>query len=92
MSILRVLEEGHKRELLQQKLLFDEKLQGEQGKIRNAYWRGYGEAQADIFAAIQKEPDMYHEFIERHRAGEIPPLTWANVDKYVQALKVKSKN
>ena len=67
MSILRVLEEGHKRELLQQKLLFDEKLQGEQGKIRNAYWRGYGEAQADIFAAIQKEPDMYHEFIERHR-------------------------
>lgn len=83
MNVLHALEEGRKKELLLQKTLFDEKLQRE---TRNAYSRGYGEAQADIFAAIRKDPDQYHEFIEKHRTSEIPLLTWENVEKDVKII------
>lgn len=64
MSVLHALDERHNGELLQQKMILDGKAQAE---IRNAYWRGYGEAQADIFAALKKEPEQYHAFIENHR-------------------------
>ena len=63
-EIFRMLDDGQKRELLQQKMLSDEMFQRE---LKSAYYRGYGEAEAKIFAAIQKEPDKYHEFIEKHR-------------------------
>ena len=87
-SLLYTIEEGHRKDLLLQKQLIDEKHQRE---LKTAYYRGHWEAQAEIFAAIRREPDKYHEFIEEYRAGEIPPLTWENVDKYVQALKSQSK-
>lgn len=83
MPLLQIMEEGHKRELLQQKMISDAYLQRE---LKSAYSRGYGEAQADIFAAIKKEPEQYHEFIEKHRTSEIPPLTWENVEKDVQII------
>ena len=75
--LLQIIEEGHKRELVQQKMISDEMFQKE---LKSAYSRGYGEAQADIFAAIKKEPEKYHEFIswvrEKHRAE-----TTANSEK-----------
>ena len=73
MPLLQIIEEGHKRELVQQKMISDEMFQKE---LKSAYSRGYGEAQADIFAAIKKEPEQYHEFIEKHRAE-----TTANSEK-----------
>ena len=67
--LLQIIEEGHKRELVQQKMISDEMFQKE---LKSAYSRGYGKAQADIFAAIKKEPERYYEFIswvrEKHRA------------------------
>jgi 16S rRNA C967 or C1407 C5-methylase (RsmB/RsmF family) len=83
MNVLHALEERHQRELVQQKLIADEMFQRE---LKSAYSRGYGEAQADIFAAIKKDPDQYHEFIEKHRTSEIPLLTWENVEKDVKII------
>ena len=71
MPLLQIMEEGHKRELLQQKLISDVYLQKE---LKFAYSRGYGEAQADIFAAIKKEPEHYHAFIEKHRVENYSKL------------------
>ena len=64
MPLLQIMEERHQRELVQQKLITDEMFQRE---LKSAYSRGYGEAEAKIFAAIQKEPEQYHAFIEKHR-------------------------
>ena len=82
MPLLQIMEEGHKRELLQQKMLSDEMFQRE---LKSAYSRGYGEAQADIFAAIKKEPEQYHEFIEKHRGAASSLKPTSHIDALAEA-------
>lgn len=80
--LLKSVEEGHKKELLQQKLITDEMFQKE---LKSAYSRGYGDAMAELFGAIQKEPDMYHEFIERHRGAASSLKPTSHIDALAEA-------
>lgn len=70
LSLLQCIEERHKRELLnlsQKSREMDVKFQRD---LKSEYYKGYGDAQADIFAAMRKEPDQYLAFTDNYTKKE----------------------
>ena len=70
LSLLQLLEETQKREMLYRSRIIDEKHQRD---LKSEYYKGHWHAQAAIFAAMRKEPDKYLAFIEKHRVEKGDP-------------------
>ena len=65
LDMLRIGEEAHKKEAA---FAADIIISQYKKDVKDAYCNGYGDAQAELFAAMRSSPAAYHKFIDTYAA------------------------